>query len=373
MIRLMPRLTFAVWAAICGPHVKPVRAADPAFDYTLTGFHDSRQRLKTGVCVVQGRKVEIEPAYGRLEGTVQLFIAFDHEAGLTRFDRTEPIRVAPDGRRVPLPQTGWVVGTEIGKYVKTPDRSLTWINDDPKNTTKGAVVIRRPEAAPYKQASPFDIRIVGVGNMILYEKNRQLDALFAGLKSRAEEARVQQLDSSLTRLVFPSEIAETRIDFDESRQFVPVRCEVYEFGRDRMLAAKPSFESTTEWVKVSGVWVPAGLKLRYEINPKQEISYDLTFDWQRVNVPLPADLFQPRGMDLPDGLAILRSQPGKAGQVISLGRVGDLTPDPRLADSEPVPSDPRPWPRRHWPWLVAAVVVCAAGLVYLAFGGRTRP
>jgi hypothetical protein len=345
-------------------------AADPAFDYVLTGFQDSRQRLKTGVCSVQGRKIDIDPVYGRLEGEVRLFVAFDYDAGLLRFDRTEPIRVGPDGNRDPLPKAGWVVGSEVGKYVKTPSRTLMWINDNPRTATKGALVVHGPGLRAYKQASPFDIRVVGAGNYLVYTKNGQLDALVAGLRSREGEAQVERPAPDRARLVFRSTVSEIRIEFDESRQFVPTRCVATDRRPDGKLADRPSFESSTDWVKQVGVELPARLQLRYAASPQQELSYDLNFEWQRVNEPLPAELFQPQGMELPDGLAILRPQGGRVGGTVSLGRVGDLTPDPRLAAEVPEPSDPRPWVRRNWYWVVGAVTL--AVLTVYALIGRLR-
>ena len=89
--------------------------------------------------------------------------------------------------------------------------------------------------------------------------------------------------------------------------------------------------------------------------------YDLELTWDVVNGPVDEALFTARGMGLPVGTEISDNTITDAG--MPLGRVGDLTPDPRLAEVEnnPVPavSPEDPPADRRWLWVLGGVAVAA--------------
>lgn len=346
------------------------RAAELPFEHVLAGFSSSRHRLKTGACSLHGTKVETDPAYGRIEGPVKLFAAFDTEAELLRFDRVEPVRLNESLERATLPQDGWITGTLTGKYVKSSSRVLYWLDHTPKKGRTGGVGIYPASTPAPVQVSPFDLRSVGAMWYHSYLTNLQLDTLLIALNKQAVSGKAVVLGNGITRLSFRVKTTETRIDFDETRQFVPLRCETYLCNKDGTAGNRPDFTTTTEWIQISGLWVPAALKLWYEAGPGSSTSYDLTFDWQKVNEPLPAELFQPRGMDLHDTLTIFQTTGTERS--VPLGKIGDLTPHWPLAADEPVPSDPRPWVRRPIGLAAVGLALVAAAVLGLIGWRRLR-
>lgn len=82
-----------------GEDVQVPSASDPdpakLARYLWTGMTENRRKLERGIFVATGRRV-IDHWADRSHGAgdVEIFGAFDHEKGLRRFDRTEPLAVA---------------------------------------------------------------------------------------------------------------------------------------------------------------------------------------------------------------------------------------------------------------------------------------
>lgn len=73
----------------------------PTPDFLLTAFADNQERIRSGIVRMEGTVLDRSAAGNPIEGPVRLFVAFDVDAKLVRFDRTEPVRPPPraDGRR----------------------------------------------------------------------------------------------------------------------------------------------------------------------------------------------------------------------------------------------------------------------------------
>src|SRR5262245_25775108 len=70
---------------------KPATGESQA-EFLWTGMVDGLQRQQSGQYRAHGRMLDDDPTFGRLEGDVELFGAFDHGKNLFRFDRREPTR-----------------------------------------------------------------------------------------------------------------------------------------------------------------------------------------------------------------------------------------------------------------------------------------
>jgi hypothetical protein len=367
---MRPVALTAVLAVAAWPAATP--ADDALADFVLTGFLDSRLRLKTGICEVIGTKSQRETSFDRLDGEVRLFVAFDHDAGLLRFDRREPVRI---GRTSGLPEDArppadWHVGVMVGKSVKTPSRSLLHLSHAPDDAKGGALMVHKPDFRLPVQSGPFDLRAVGAVSTSGYTSGGRIEGLYNGMKSN-RGMRVT-VDGRAYRLVYPSPHSNSVLswEFDGGRQFVAVRHEVRPLAEGGSANRWPFFESTTEWQRQAGLQVPARLRTHDERSADNYTTYDLAFIWRSVNEPVPPELFQPNGMDLPAGLPIITNVSGNGA--VSLGKVGDLMPHPSLLADPPVPSDPRGWLGRNRLAVTVAVVLVATTGGFLTSRRRRR-
>jgi hypothetical protein len=305
----------------------------------------------------------------RLEGPVELFAAFDHDADKLRFDRTEVVWPAHAGEDPTRAPNGMPLLT--GKWIKTPERSVVWRSIKAKHS-RSTVVVYPASVKPPSDVNPFDIRIVGICNVMGYLKNTQMPKIVDGYTKSASNGKVSRVDGTTVRLEWKDEFLRTIIDFDEKMGYLPTRYEERWLRHPPGESNDPIETSTVRWTRVNGIWVPVHLLQVSGTKPGPVDSYDLTFEWESVNKPVPAELFMTRGMGLPDGTLIAADagEP-KGGPMASLGKVGDLEPDPRLVDLEADAATPTPW----WVWtlvgLLAASLIGGGG--YLVYRRRTNP
>ncbi len=319
----------------------------PTPEFVLAGFKDSRERLRTGEFRCTGTVIDDDPTFGRLEGAVEIYGAFDFDAAKYRFDRTEDERQPKPGQKYFRGRDDWQVGKIGGKFVKTTERSIVWLNGEE------AVVIRAAEPAsrPPRQVRPFDIRLVGIiGSVDIDQFLRMPEALGYLQKQFAATATVKVTRPSADYVrVELSDAAPAieQIDFDEKIGYLPVRQEQHE----------PKYGVTsraiTEWERVAGVGVPKKWQLTTGAKPGRVRSFDLNFTWVKVNEPIAPETFMTRGMGAPEGADIVSVEMGKN---LSLGKIGDLEPHPDLLEIEP------PAPKSVW-WYWAGGIIGTIALL----------
>jgi hypothetical protein len=92
-----------------------------------------------------------------------------------------------------------------------------------------------------------------------------------------------------------------------------------------------------DWIQINNIWVPKTFSWSFDAQSYKS-EYKLNYEWISVNKPVNVEIFMTRGMELPTGTSIVGIDNQKT---IQLGKIGDMTPNPRLARMEP--EVPRPW------------------------------
>jgi hypothetical protein len=82
----------ALWLII--GRVSHVAGEEPTIDFMLSGFKDSRERLREGSFRCRGVRIEDDPKTGRFEGEISIFCCFNYDAEKTRFDRVESVQAS---------------------------------------------------------------------------------------------------------------------------------------------------------------------------------------------------------------------------------------------------------------------------------------
>ena len=93
---------------------KPPDKAD-LFRFLLDGMKTNRMQLQQGAFRAHGRRVLENSKFGRVEGPVEIYSAFDFAAAKMRFDRREPERIW-DRKKA----GEWKAGEQGGKFIRTP-------------------------------------------------------------------------------------------------------------------------------------------------------------------------------------------------------------------------------------------------------------
>lgn len=142
------------------------------FQFVWSGLKDNRERLRRGVYHANGCFVDDDPYWGRLDGKVTIFCAFDYDKNLFRFDRMEPERrgkqkiiLGPEGlkalpkhdpKKVGDPKEAWTIENSAGIWAVTERESIIW------NMAAHTVGIYKPHEKPGSVIKPFDVRTVGL-------------------------------------------------------------------------------------------------------------------------------------------------------------------------------------------------------------------
>jgi hypothetical protein len=337
-----------------GFSVPVVRAAAPSEDagYLLTGLRDSRQRLRSGVFRATGRLTNDFKEDQPLDGDVEIFCAFDIDRKLVRFDRRQPVRWADPREKA--------ASRPMARFIATAEQSVHFDENTPR------LFIRPASAKPSSLVHPWDVRSIGlVPENSMHEPFDDIFELYVGLPG----ANVTRDADQTCRITWIDvrKWGDTlhALWIDESRGFTPVRYEC----RDRrpsqgaaLDAPWPAALSTNEltWQEFSGVWVPTAMSLENHGARRGRERFDLTFDWEVVNGPVPAKYFDPVSFNAPGDWRVIDE---RLGRPIGLGKVDAVFP-PRTPMAAASPSGPIAF------WIILIVGATAAVLLMLFFTRR---
>lgn len=301
-----------------------------------------REELRSGIFKARGRvRKEAPVGWDDLEGDVEIFCAFDNNAGLLRFDRTEPA-----GRRVPsVPPIE--ANQSTAKSGSTPNVSPNLPNKNPRPQKydnyliqKKSTYIRNLDSivaweAPWKPkdsgavqtdvgiypldhdvsfiARPFDIHGLGLYFWSGFFHGTNFDKLQEALSPTQWnlENNDQKQIYHFTRNLRRGEIQHLWVD--KSRGFSPIRNLVVRRanGTDNEILS-----SQVDYKFLSGVWVPSSYQIEEKGHPRTsgnvvdrsnyEVvnSYDLSFEWSSVNQSIDSKLFDPEFLDVPVNTAL---------------------------------------------------------------------
>ena len=361
MFNVLICVVLVVLAAITGP----ARADTPSPDFLLTAFADNQQRLRSGVVRMEGQLLSRSGSRPSLEGPVSLFCAFDADARLFRFDRSEPVRPPSlSGGKITPPDAPPVPGG--GKVTQTPTRFVAWSREHPKSVQLLPTGYTPKQLAPF--ARQFNPRILGLANGVTVKHDRSPDELVPSLRKRLAKtnASVTEVRPGVTRVRWTEGDGGLEIDFDQAVGFMPVRyadIQLAEGGKP----AEPVVTAATTWKLRSGAYVPVTARFQQTGDDSPYLTrYDLKLTWDVVNGPVDEKLTTVRGLGLPPDTLISDNTGGERGK--SLGKVGDATPNPGLKAAETRPQfapqpEPPPPDRRLWQWVAGGAVVLLAAVV----------
>lgn len=331
--------------------------------FLLAGLRDNNDRIRSGVVRVQGRKLDDDPKGGRLEGEIRLFIAFDQEHGLFRFDRTEPGRAEPRPGDPPTPPGTAPSRSFGGKFARTPEGTIYRLDGD------ASINMGTLQKDPPAVVSPFDPRAIGLYYYSDFERNVPLDTVIKSW-DRGDAIEVVREADGLYRLRRVDEgpiSSRTTIWLDTERGYTPIRLETNDkkTGSDDWSDAITL--SQTTYQKLGNVWVPK----TYHIDDRQFhprlLAYDLVFEWESVNEPVDPKLFTVEGFDAPKGTYVVDR---RIGRPIAVGVVGEPRAEPPVFAVRH-PEGERSTFRRSRTWVAFILVQVLLLLGYLIWA-RTR-
>jgi hypothetical protein len=286
----------------------------------LAKMKTSRDLLKSGTFRASGRLFTNRRSLGVQQppSDFQIFSAFDLDKGLFRFDRTQDV----------IRQTGAdsVPGVEIGKYVRTPELAITWINPwEYKNRARAtAVGIYQPTLKPPIMISPVDVRSIGLSLWDDFRAGTPFTVCFEAW-DKGSLIRVFPEANGVYRLRLERSgrlgtyVPQT-LWIDERQGFSPVRLSYIIPTGEPGLPDQLLSECQVRWKDEAGVWVPVSLHFERRVRGHLNEFCALRFEWISVNEPIPPKLFTADGLDVPIGTQVVdhRAVPPHVGQVKGL-------------------------------------------------------
>jgi hypothetical protein len=157
--------------------------------------------------------------------------------------------------------------------------------------------------------APFDPRCAG----LLFETDHDLDFDKLMKFRLSQQPNSMHFDKAgVVRLEWRLKIsnvtdARERLWIDLKNGFVPLRFELQE--RDtrytyREVWKAPDLLTTATWRQFDGAWLPVACMTESTDSGGGKLSYELQFEWQSVNRPVPGELFTAEDITPPNGLII---------------------------------------------------------------------
>jgi hypothetical protein len=287
----------------------------------LAKMKTSRDLLKSGTYRASGRLLTNRRSLGaqQPQSEVQIFSTFDLDKGLFRFDRTQDVIRQIGADSVP--------GLQIGKYVRTPELAITWINpwEHKDMALATAVGIHQPTIKPPMIIAPVDVRSFGLSLWDDFRAGTPFTACYEawdkdsliGVFPEANGIYRLRLERSGRRSAY---VPHT-IWIDEHLGFSPVRLSYIIPPAEPGLPDQLLSECQVRWKNEAGVWVPASLHFERRVRGHLNDFCALTFEWISVNRPIPSELFTADGLDVPVGTRVVdyrAAPPRHIGQVKGL-------------------------------------------------------
>ncbi|MDA1053650.1 MAG: hypothetical protein O3C40_24645 [Planctomycetota bacterium] len=315
-------------------------------NFVFSGMTAEREKLRSGVFRASGVRRD-RFSSGVHEADWDIFGAFDQGGEYYRFDQYLPLQRNDGLPQDSMPEMADLLDRDAMRFVRTPDRKLFWYA---RNQDLAIYPLDR-ESDPILKA--FDVRALGLAGPISMDAGRTYQTMVQTFLSR-DAPVVERLANRVTTIsyvVMGGELRET-LWIDEKRGYVPFRTElrinIPDFPRSASFPDTEHYEQEIEvgWDNRGGTWVPISVSAN-----TKTISLELAFDWESVNQPVPADLFTPEGLKVPDHTLMIDH---RLGEAIVLGNMqGPLPKGPTLKD---------PGVERRW-WLIGlntALIVGAA-------------
>lgn len=372
-----------VWLVVIGNTTTAVCGALPEEQlalarHVIAGHVFGRQALRSGIWRAHGKGSHNSKQDGvDREGEIKLFNAFDIDQQLFRFDNEEPMFSRDGVRKEKLG----------GYFIRTREMTVQ------RGLNGHTISITPLDYNVGVGLGGFDIRCVGSTNRATLEGAPPVyfpfEKVFGSMGFMKESLLVEATRESghLIRLTWllGKGMAKATIWFDESQDFAPIRYECLVAKRRNGKIVKPSewpkaaeHSASVSWRKLANVWVPTSLLnedkegLRdepYEATSVRQMA--LTFDWESVNQPVPAKLFEPADLGADNPVPVLDMRLGGKPIIVSHPSI----PDPEKLRhiqqaAEAAQRQEKPSDRRWLVFGVVAVICLVASGVYIGLRRR---
>ncbi len=259
-------------------------------------------------------------------------LAFDHEAGLTRFD----VESESPG------DSQW-----YGKYIATPQEVLLASGD---SREPGHVSRYVPgEEADIRDAKPFELQAIAIADATAVVNHLDLALLQNHLMARCRPDTLVALDRHGTKITATWEAAvakqgardaRTTFTFDLDASGLPVRSTT-ELRNPSSGEWELWSVTTREWKRIGETYVPTILKSYdgFDRNQPKDMA-EMTLDWKSVNKLLPGEMFTMEGMALNPKALVVNE---KLGAPVIEGSVREILSPPNDAKGFEVAGRGRFW------------------------------
>lgn len=321
----MKRVGLSIGLVIMAGTSLPIAAAQTTgprgdMEFVFAGMRKERMELKSGVYRVHGHySVKgLRNRANELDGPLEIFGAFDTAGKRVRFDRSMPgwIPDRANARADPKNPERPIVPAKKGifavKYYNNGKRTGCWFVAAQMIGVSAAV-----QEPPQHALGWFDIRGLGLYHPIAAGRCYDLEKLFKEYTDLKDPPEVNKTNPSIWEIVWSltDELSVTQwhVSVDVERGFTPVRFVCREHYFRNPPDAWTVYQNVhVKWEEHAGVWIP----VHYQENlwPSKDghlkaTSFDI--DWESVNEPLRAELFDYKDFDAPPSVEVVDDSLGQ--------------------------------------------------------------
>lgn len=330
----------------------PVSEADrKRAEFAWAGMVAARGLARSGKCHIRihwavTRKGEME-----IDDDHEVFFAVDDAQGAVRFDRKAPMHFV----RGDDPKRERYTEVRTMKYVRTPEKSLSW------ESGRRTRIYSRSADDPRSSmtVNPFEPRILG---MVALGMLRDYHSVQDTLEGRAEDPvhQVAFLGESIVELQWlyekPLYSFRDRIRIDREQGFSPVHY-LAEYKEKRPDEKWHTINDiTVTWQKVAEVWLPKTALIEQRHDELNCERLEMVFQWEEVNTPVDPSLFTADGLGIDHFARVLDD---RSGTVIEVDRL-NVAESPAL---QPATAEPLEASNRWRIFLAVHAVILAAVIV----------
>jgi hypothetical protein len=185
------------------------------------------------------------------------------------------------------------VATEKTQVVLTPKEIIAI-------TRPGELFVYPPDTGNFR-GRPFDVRALGLYYWAAFHENVPFEQIH-DILSKHKPREIERDPEGRWRIVWeftrPARSQDT-VWIDEVRGFTVVRSETrFPLSNvDPVVWGEPTFTNVVTWALEDEIWVPKTFKIENRVE-RAVRSYDLAFEWESVNKPVPDRWFSVDGLDI---------------------------------------------------------------------------
>lgn len=284
--------------SILGPKSMHARENDSLLDRyhaLLKSHRESMAKLKTGEAEITGTLKDVSEEVGVLQGGISIFLVFDNDQGLLRFDRTEPKRYWRPDAAARKNLKDWKAVPAGGRFVRTATAIIyNRLGDDFAN-------IKKVDEELPDWVRPIDLRVLGLAHAGDIDRGT-LSGLIEGYYDSQIPMSIVEEGPLVKVTWIIGKTTRRTVWFDTEKDCWPVRLTLVEMRgvdaqRNPIWNNVVRQEIKTELVRKKGVFVPSDVVISNESGQREEL---LHFEWKSLNGKVDYQLFTPEGMSQND-------------------------------------------------------------------------